>query len=236
MISTTLRRLGALGAASAVLSLSMAMPAQAADGPNIVANGNFAAPAVTQSRALGPGELPGWTIATTAEIDPASIIVVPASSQPGTQSSDLNETGPSTISQVLPTEAGKVYKLQFNYAGNPGYDGLSQPTVKTAEVTVGSYVGQLSFDTTGRTHGAMGWTSSDHSWTATGPTTLTFSGTSAGNFGIVITNVAVTEVIPDGVPMADDDVALMAGGAAVVLVAGIGAVVLLRRRSTAIAA
>jgi choice-of-anchor C domain-containing protein len=96
---------------------------------------------------------PGWEI-VAGSID----LVGPASGQAaeGVQFVDLNGNdpiGPGTISQVVNTLPGHVYRLSFRMAGNPNGD----PVVKTLDASFGTTTQSFSFNITGHTNLNLGW-------------------------------------------------------------------------------
>ncbi|WP_235738561.1 DUF642 domain-containing protein [Nocardioides alcanivorans] len=229
MNSSTRRRLGVIGSACVLLLLGLALPAQA-DGPNLVTNGDFADPVVTTSQRLST--LPGWTlIDDDAEVISGDFFSVPAGSAAGAQLLDLNTNTNTSIEQSVPTVAGHTYQLTFHMAGNPTRNGVVDGTLSVDR----SVVQTLSFDTTGHTRSDLGWVSVNHTFTATSDSTaINFQSTTPGGSGLLLTNIAVVDLDPDGVPMADSSIALLAGGA-VVVAAGAGAVVVVRRRQRQLA-
>ncbi len=76
--------------------------------------------------------------------------------QHGGQFVDLNGNGldPGVVEQMVPTTQGRRYDVSFYLAGNP--NGL--PVVKEMEVGFGDQLRRYSFDTTGKTNAALGWT------------------------------------------------------------------------------
>jgi choice-of-anchor C domain-containing protein len=109
----------------------------------------------------------------------------------GTRSVDLSALEPGFISQTFDTTLGQSYLVTFLLAGNP--DG--PPPVKSLGVSAAADSGLYTFDTTGHTTSAMGWTLEQFIFTATGPTTtLTFTSNSATSFGPALDNVSVSEI------------------------------------------
>jgi hypothetical protein len=107
-----------------------------------------------------------------------------------------------SISQtVTGLTVGATYRVGFDMAGNP--DG--GPTTKSLEVDLnGIAQDTATFDTTGKSHSAMGWTSMGFDFTATSAsellafvsTTSGFSGndTFPGAFGPALDNVSINAV------------------------------------------
>ena len=132
----------------------------------------------------------------------------------GKRSIDLNGNSAGAISQTFDTVAGTSYIVDFLLSGNP--DG--SPVVKTLEVSAtGNAATQYLFDTTGLTHGDMGWEGRTYQFIATGAsTTLTFASLTAGNFygpALDAISVAPVSVVPVPEPATW---AMMIGGLAAV--------------------
>lgn len=110
------------------------------------------------------------------------------------QSMHLNVDGPGTISQDIATTPGQAYLVRFAMAGDP--DG--GPASKTMEVDWGgNALGQQTFDTTGRTRTAMGWSRRAYLVSTSSPTTtLAFRSLTAGAYGPVIDSVSVVPATP----------------------------------------
>ena len=109
----------------------------------------------------------------------------------GTRSVDLSAIEPGFISQTFDTALGQSYLVTFLLAGNP--DG--PPPVKSLGVSAAADSGLYTFDTTGHTTAAMGWTLEQFIFTATGSsTTLTFTSNSATSFGPALDNISVSEI------------------------------------------
>jgi choice-of-anchor C domain-containing protein len=140
----------------------------------------------------GSAAIPGWTV-TGVSVD---YVVAPYwQASDGIASLDLNGTTvvngayQGGVSQTFATVAGQQYVVKFDLAGNP--DARVQNLVVTAPGETQSY----SFNTAGKTLAAMGYTTEQFSFTATGATsTLTFaSADGSGDYqGPVIDNVVVT--------------------------------------------
>lgn len=183
---------------AACLGLSAIAPANA----NLVTNGGFedvVLPTGTSFVTLGAGSpaLTGWTI--LGSVDHIRDYWVPSE---GAQSIDLNGFGlVGTISQTFATTVGQPYELTFDMAGNPDFG-----SVKSLLVQIDSVAQLFSFDSTGQSHGAMGWITHSLVFTATDVlTTLMFQSLTFDfpaippiervfSFGPALDNVAVNAV------------------------------------------
>jgi choice-of-anchor C domain-containing protein len=126
----------------------------------------------------------------------------------GSRSIDLNALGPGWVGQTFDTLAGQIYRVSYALAGNPA----GGPPVKTLEVLINGVVTDTaSFDVTGSTLSAMGWTVHGFLFTATGPETdLVFASTTTGDsgnaafpnaFGPALDDVQVSAVVPEPASM-----------------------------------
>jgi choice-of-anchor C domain-containing protein len=145
---------------------------------------------------LGPGDtsITGWSV-TGNGIDWIGTYWMAAN---GTYSLDLSAGAAGGIEQTFDTVAGHDYSVTFALAGN----GAGGSTVKMVQVqaTGGAQI-TYSFDTTGTSYSAMGWTTQTYSFTATGPsTTLSFTSLENSAYGPALDNVAVTDVTPVPTP------------------------------------
>jgi choice-of-anchor C domain-containing protein len=109
------------------------------------------------------------------------------------------------VEQTFATTPGATYQVLFDLAGNP--DG--GPAIKPLTVSAAGTSQTYTFNTSGRSRSAMGWTTQTFIFTATSPaTTLRFlsDGTASGNtlFGAALDNVRVSETSPSapGTPSA----------------------------------
>jgi choice-of-anchor C domain-containing protein len=136
--------------------------------------------------------IPGWTV-TAGDIDWIQGHWI---SQTGARSVDLSGWNAGAISQTFPTTIGNTYFVAFYLAGNAG----AGPTIKHLTVSAtGAAPASYTFDTTGHTYSAMGWTLKGYSFLATSlSSTLTFTSTDATNAGPALDNVVVTETAPTG--------------------------------------
>lgn len=158
---------------------------QSANAANLLVNGGLELPAC-------PGSVCGFVTPTgwgsNGDID----IVTSSLWQPqeGNQSLDLNATGNGTLFQSFSTTPGALYLVSFYLSGNPG----NLPTIKSLDVSVASVSNSYTFDITGHTVAAMGWTQKTFQFTATGSTsTLLFASTDspASNAGPALDNISV---------------------------------------------
>lgn len=104
-----------------------------------------------------------------------------------------NEYGPGAIEQLVPTVPGRKYAIAFRMSGNPN----GAPAVKELEVAFGDQLRRCTFDITGRTNEALGWT--DVRFTANpdcgSATVLSFRSLTPGDKG---PNIDAVRVIDDG--------------------------------------
>ena len=152
-----------------------------------------------QELPAGSTELAPWTIANGGSVDWISTYWTPAE---GSKSIDLAGREPGVISQTIPTTVNNTYVVEFMLAGNT--DSASNPAggpaVKTLSVAAtGNPTVIYSFNTTGKSPEAMGWTAKGYSFVAKGSsTTITFSATSEGYYGAALDNLEVTETAATG--------------------------------------
>lgn len=178
------------GAAFASASAAMAAP--------IITNGSFENPGSGGSfTTLSGGStfITGWTVGG----DTIDYIGSYWTSSNGSASLDLNGYHPGSISQTITGLAiGGVYRISFDMAGNPA----GGPSIKTMDVDLDGVTQTLAtFDTTGKSLGAMGWTSMSFDFTAANTsellafvsTTTGFSGndTYPQAFGPALDNVSI---------------------------------------------
>ena len=138
----------------------------------------------------GSTQIPGWTV-SVGSVDWITNNWV---SSHGTSSLDLvGSIGVGGVAQTFDTVPGTTYVVAFDLAGNPG--GL--PTVKPLAVTVNGVTTNVTFDTTGRTGAAMGWTRHSLRFVATGTSsTIAFVSDVRGlgginNAGAALDNVTI---------------------------------------------
>ena len=156
---------------------------------SLVNNGGFEVPGdIFPYRVFTGTDMPGWTVETGT----VEIVGTYWEAAEGTQSLDLNgifeQIG--TISQVIPTIPGQVYRIRFAYAGNPECG----PVVKTTRVTWGGQeVATLSFNTTGHTLSDMGWMYHEFDVIAMGATSrLRFQSLTPTFCGPTLDDISVT--------------------------------------------
>lgn len=101
---------------------------------------------------------------------------------------DLNGSTPGTVTRNLATTIGQSYCVTYWLAGNPH----GAPTQKTLSVSAGSATQNLSFDSSGRSNGNMGWTQKSIKFEATATSTpLTFASTTPSSpFGPAIAGIS----------------------------------------------
>jgi hypothetical protein len=166
-------------------------PAAAAE--NIVVNGSFEMYGGPGNSNLGLG-LDGWTIDGPGGID----IVIPESGPgfyfapaDGQVSLSLNWAAPSSVTQLLTTEPGRLYEVRFSMAAEI----FGGPQWRTMDVTWnGGIIGSPAFEYTGQGPEDMGWTEFVFFATATGNDTLAFVSTTPDNYGPALDLVSVTLV------------------------------------------
>ncbi|MEO8812788.1 MAG: PEPxxWA-CTERM sorting domain-containing protein [Caulobacteraceae bacterium] len=173
------------GAAFAA-ALSVAVGAQAA---NLVLDGDFSNPSGGGSYVTyGGGSTMGPWLVTGGSVD--LIGGYWQSPTAGGGSIDLDGGSPGGLSQSLSLGAGN-YVLTYFLSGNP--DGGAG--TKTVSVAVGGGSQTASFTTGSNTHADMMYIPETLNFTATGPTTLTFTSLDGGGpFGPVIGGVSITAV------------------------------------------
>jgi len=194
---------------------------------NLITNGSFEAPnAGNQFVTFSAGTtFGGWTVAanTVDLTGPGQFMAAD-----GVQSVDLSGTSADprgAIFQDLSTVAGQTYTLQFQHAGNPLNDqGVKMMTVSWGDASSTlSIVDQLTFDTTGRSGGNMGWTSEQiRGLTATSSSMrLQFASLTNSLWGPTIDNVIVTADSVNVSPVPEPS-SLIAGtiGAGIILAYG----------------
>lgn len=173
---------------AAIAAFSLATAAQAAP----FQNGSFdvGAPATfVFDIPAGSTQIPGWTVS----VGTVDWITNNWVSSQGTSSLDLvGSFAVGGVAQTFDTVPGTTYVVAFDLAGNPG----GPPVVKPLAVTVNGVTSNFTFDTTGRSGAAMGWTRQTITFTATGTsTTIAFVSDVTGtgtNAGAALDNVTIT--------------------------------------------
>jgi choice-of-anchor C domain-containing protein len=165
-------------------------------GTNLVRNGSFEEPALqgVHFRIVAAGRRIGhWSVSRDA-VDHIAPRFWEAAH--GEQSLDLNECGPGSVSQRVPTAPGDSYRLCFAMAGNP--DG--PPAQKRVEVIwEGNVVETVEFDGENATRQRMGWTYHRFVVRATGhDAVLSFRSVTPGCYGPVVDHVTLHR-LPDPV-------------------------------------
>jgi hypothetical protein len=119
-----------------------------------------------------------------------------AVAQDGSQFVDLNGNGhdPGVLEQVVPTLPGRRYRVSFQLAGNPNGD----PVVKVMEIAFGDGLHRYSFDTTGKTNDALGWTlqSFDANPDCGSSTVLSLRSLTPGDKGPNVDTIQVVDIGP----------------------------------------
>jgi len=173
---------------AALAALSLATAAQAAP----FQNGSFdvGAPATfVFDIPAGSTQIPGWTVS----VGTVDWITSNWVSSQGTSSLDLvGSFALGGVAQTFDTVPGTTYVVAFDLAGNPG----GPPAVKPLAVTVNGVTSNFTFDTTGRSGAAMGWTRHSLTFTASGTSsTIAFVSDTTGtgtNAGAALDNVTIT--------------------------------------------
>jgi choice-of-anchor C domain-containing protein len=185
----------ALSIAATLALLTVASPATAV----ILINGSFEdGPNPGNFLPLNGGDtsITGWTVGA-GSID---YIGTYWTASDGNRSLDLNGLVPGSISQLVTgLNAGSIYKVSFDLAGNPA----AGPAIKTIDAFIQSSH-PYSFDTSTTNLGNMGWITESFTFKATGTSALlSFMSTTngfSGNgdfptaFGPAIDNVTISAV------------------------------------------
>jgi len=181
----------------AVVLSFVAGPAMA----DLVQNGSFEIASVDPGSGFttlyeGSTVIAGWEVVGAVNLINDSIDYIGGYWQPseGSRSLDLNGSGGTGgVSQVISTNVGQTYVVNFDMSGNP--DG--PPSTKTMEVSatgVTSQTGLFSYDVTGDKT-SMNWTPMQWTFVADAPTTtLQFISTIGGSYGPALDNVSVVPV------------------------------------------
>jgi len=160
---------------------------------NVVNNSSFATPlAAGPVNTYLPGQTLGdWTV-TSGSVDLLSNSYWHLNA--GGQSIDLSGNEPGSISQNISTTPGTAYQLSFELAGNP--DG--KPSAKIGSVSFGSFTQNLTSDITNVTRSNLGDVEKSFlvpgSAITSSSTPLTFTSTTTGPYGPVLSGVSVSAV------------------------------------------
>ena len=180
-------------------------------------NGGFElGPAVGQfaNYSAGATVIPGWTVIGSGGIDYIGTYWQHAASS--TRSLDLggNPTaGDAGVEQTFDTVAGATYEVGFYIAANTG----CLPVIKTMDVRVNppGLANTYSFDGTGHSTAAMGWTAHTFTFVASGAsTTLSFTTPDNTFCGPALDEVSVTlraGPTPEAVPTLSEAATLVLG-------------------------
>jgi len=167
---------------SGVLAIGIATSANAAiifsDGFNSL--GNLGSYSSVASGSIGP-----WTVGGGG-VDWIGTYWQP---QEGNASVDLSRLLAGSVSTVLPTIAGQSYDLSFYLSGNKAGGNI----IKQMQANVGDLNAVYSFNTTGISNSAMGWTLISATFLASGNDTLTFTSLENGPYGPALDNVTVSD-------------------------------------------
>ena len=183
----------------------------ASAGPNLIMNGSFESPVVTQRACPGPlngnfGEFFGGSAGITDwTVGGASVDLYtygnngcgPAA-EDGGQSVDLAGSGPpasGSVGQVVPTVAGQSYELTWWMSGNM-YGGGQATKVMNVEWN-GASIATSTFDTAGFSASNMGWVEYQRVVVATASSSsISFADVTPDNSngGAMLDNVSLVDV------------------------------------------
>jgi choice-of-anchor C domain-containing protein len=170
--------------------IAAALAATPVAATNLITNGSFeTGPAPGAFTTLGAGStaINGWTV-TSGTID---YIGSYWNAGAGNRSLDMNGNSGGSISQIIGTITGRSYSLSFLIAANP-----DNPVDKTMTVTDGSFLFGVGY---AGVPNPLSWTPIQFDFSALGPsTTITFTGTNAGPWGMALDDVSVSlNAIPE---------------------------------------
>lgn len=177
--------------AAALVMVLVAAGTAAIAGSNLIANGGFeAAGPIPSWRSLSAGSSVGaWRVTSGT----AALVGAYWRANGGTNSLEVGSPGAGTVAQTIATTAGRHYRLAFALAGNP--DG--PPRVKTLVVTAGPVTRRFTFDVSGRSRSAMGWTPQTLDFVAAASSTVIafarLDGGASAWWGPAVDDVSVTE-------------------------------------------
>jgi hypothetical protein len=228
-----------MGSLAAALLVTLFLPTVAAGAAtNIVADGNFATPAVasnsgfvefcvaptaecpTASTTFGP-----WTVtAGSVDVAEAALFSPPAGDPTGTQSVDLDGENPGTIAQKLTVTSGTMYTGTLELSANPSC-GASD---KTLNVLInGAGIANYTYAATESPFGPPNWIPETFHWTASGSSAvLSFQSTDPAQSGCGPLLTDITAMPVAGTPLLNP----LVGAVALVVLALAGGVVYFRRR------
>lgn len=163
-------------------------PSAPITGTNLVSDGDFNSPyggtsftTYSAGQSFGP-----WTV-TSGSVD---LIGGYWQNTPvGDGSVDVDGNAPGAFDQSINTGTGK-YTLTFDLSGNP--DG--PPLTKGLQVSVGGVTKTFTYTTGTNTHANMMYTPESFTFSAKGPTTLTFTSLDqpGSPYGPVVADVSIT--------------------------------------------
>ena len=160
---------------------------------NLVSDGDFNSPyggptftTYSSGQSFGP-----WTV-TSGSVD--LIGAYWQSPTAGGGSVDVDGNAPGAFDQSINTGTGN-YTLTFDLSGNP--DG--PPVTKTLQVTVGNVMKTFTYSTGTNTHSNMMYVPESMTFSAKGPTLLTFTSldTNGSPYGPVVGNVSIGTAVPE---------------------------------------
>lgn len=188
-----IQRAGLLTSSAFALSLlPFALAAKPVNAANLVRNGSFEEPLVTNSRQWDfYSSIPGWSLSQGNAIEVQKTIKGIGSAADGVQHVELDSNQSSSIFQYLSTEVNRKYSLRFAFSARPG--------TPTSDNILGIkwdgyLIGKLMADGTGFTD--SNWKNFTYTVTAKTPRTrLEFADLGKSNsVGTYIDNVSVKAV------------------------------------------
>ncbi len=187
---------GELDAALAIRQRIRQLRASADKARNLLVNGNFEegpdipkGPNAWIELANGSTALPGWVVSQ------GNINVVDSPywmAADGKRSLDLNGSMPGAISQTFKTKKGQKYRVTFALAASSPD---AEPKEKKVQISAAGMTKEFTFDSTGKTHNAMGWVRKTWEFTAEADkTTLEFLSLTEGHAGPALDDVVVVAI------------------------------------------
>lgn len=200
-------KIAAAGSAVVLIGLGLASPAQAEDVAlvpvNVIVDGTFSAPEAPEGSfaTYGTGTRFGGLTGTAWVVTGGSIDHLseawnppPAGTPAGTQSVDLNGTGPGTLAQSVGTVPAARYTVSFAYKGNTDPGCFAGPAVKTASLAFGGVQGPVAAQFAPQGSNAA-WQNYSATFTASGwASDLVLAGTNPSACGMFVSDVKVTLV------------------------------------------